>query len=185
MGENESKESKEIDPSSLEGFIADLTRYQPQLHGFIAASIGNPTASLDILQNTNLSLWAKSQKYDSSKPFLPWALTFARYEVLAFCRDRGRDRHAFNSDVVEQMFHTAGELVNEIPDRQLALRKCLELLSAEHRYLLTLKYTNKMPLVQISGLLETTVAGVKCKLSRVRRKLGDCVTRRLAAQNRT
>jgi len=185
MGDEESNVSDNIDPSSLEGFIADLTRYQPQLQGFIAASVGNPVASLDILQNTNLSLWSKSKAYDPSRPFLPWALTFARFEVLAYFRDRKRDRHAFSSDLVELMFDTAGGMVEEIPERQLALRKCLGLLSEEHRQLLTLKYVNKLSLVQISGMLDTTVAAVKCKLSRIRRKLADCVTRRLAAIKHT
>jgi len=172
------------EPDNFDAFINELTKHQSQLMGFITASTGNVTRSQDILQNTNLSLWAKAKNYDPSRPFLPWALTFARYEVLAFIRDSKRDRHAFNSNVVELMIDTAADMIEEIPDRQVALRACVELLSADQKNLLTMRYANQIPLARIAKQRNTTVASVKCVLVRIRQKLAKCVRHRLAL-NRT
>ena len=177
---NKNFEKPERNSDSLESFIAELTKHQTHLLGFIAAAIGNVSKSQDILQNTNLSLWAKAEKFDPSKPFLPWALTFARYEVLAFTRDRKRDRHAFNTEVVELMIDSATTVVNELSDRQIALRHCVERLSADHRQLLRFRYANQVPLAEIAEKRSTTVASVKCMLGRIRQKLAKCVSHRIA-----
>ena len=42
------------------------------------------SAAVDVLQDTNLDLWAHIDDFDFARPFLPWAYTFAFHRVLAF-----------------------------------------------------------------------------------------------------
>ncbi len=48
-------------------------------------------------------LWQKFGEFDATRDFRKWAFGVARYEVLAFLRDRARDRHVFDDDLVTKL----------------------------------------------------------------------------------
>jgi len=59
-----------------------------------------------LIQETSLKLWQAYEEYDPARPFLPWALQIAYFEVLRFRKERCCDRQADSDDLVEQL---AGE----------------------------------------------------------------------------
>jgi RNA polymerase sigma-70 factor (ECF subfamily) len=161
-------------------FIHLLTSHQTQLRGVIMAGLGNNADCQDVLQKTNLAIWKKAGEFDESRSFLAWAIGIARFEILAFIRDRQRDRHVFSSEVAEMLVGQAEEAAPEIPARQLALRDCLAELPAASRDLLSLKYFRGQTTVQISEATGRSLDGVKSFLLRVRKLLAECIQRRLA-----
>jgi len=166
--------------SPSDDFLRAMTEHQTQILGFITASLRDPARSQDVLQNTNLALWKKAQEYRPEERFLPWALGFARFEILVSLRNRGRDRLAFNTDLVELMFDPLSEEVEGIPDRQIALRHCLKELPQKQQQMLAMRYGNRVPLAEIASATGRSLDSVKSLLSRIRKALGSCINRRLA-----
>ncbi len=64
-------------------FLLLLTSHQSTLYASITALLGGVEGAQDVLQETNLVLLEKAGEFDLSRPFLPWALTVARFQMLA------------------------------------------------------------------------------------------------------
>ena len=162
-----------------EPFVRALTEHQVQLEGFITASIGDYTHAADVLQRTNTILWRKSNELRSVDEFLPWAITIAKYEILAFVRDQRRDRLVFCPQVIDAMLETAEKRVEQVPMRQEALRVCLQQLSRRAIELLGLRYAAENSIGEIARASNRSVDSVKSQLKRIRRSLADCVESRI------
>lgn len=160
---------------NLEGYIKDLIEGQSRLRAYILAALGNHANASDVLQRTNMVLWKKAGEFHPGAPFMPWALTIARYEVLAFLRDRQRDRHVFAEDVTTLMLDAAAGEVSEPGDRIAALRNCLEKLRGQSRSLIWQRYSEDQSIKQISMVTGRSEDSVKSHLLRVRKKLEQCI----------
>ena len=163
-------------------FVQLFAEHQVQLRGFILASMGDDANSQDVLQSTNLALWEKADQFRLDSDFLPWALAVARFEVLTFYRDRGRDRLVFSAELVEAMADTASKLVPEVPARRSALRECLKEVPEKNRRLLRLRDAHNQSITQISASSGRSMDGVKSLLLRIRKALARCIELRLAEQ---
>ena len=161
-------------------FIRLLTSHQTQLRGLIHAAIGHYTDTQDVLQRTNLAIWKKAGEFDPTRSFLGWAVGVARYEILAFARDRTRDRLLFTPELAEAVAAEAEELLVQVPARQEALRECLKALPESSRELLVRKYARGMSVQDLSAALGRSADGVKSLLLRVRRVVAECIERRVA-----
>lgn len=163
----------------LDDFIQQLTAAQTNLRAYILASVGNAEDAAEVLQRTNLSLWKNATKFQADAPFMPWAVTIAKYEVLSYCRDKSRDRHVYPEDLANLMLETASEIILDMPDRQEALRHCLGRLSGKQHEMLKLRYYEEKPISQIASALERTENSVKSAFVRIRKSLLKCIEARL------
>jgi RNA polymerase sigma-70 factor, ECF subfamily len=160
---------------ALDAYVQELTACQSRLRGYILASLGNYADAADVLQRTNLVLWKKASEFHTGAEFLPWALTFARYEVLSFLRDSQRDRHVYSTDVAEMMLDVATAEASDPNDRHLALRKCLEKVPRRSRDLLWQRYGAEKSIRQIAMDSHRTEDAVKSLFLRIRKSLERCV----------
>lgn len=108
--------------SASDAFIQSLTKHQSHLRAFILGSFGDYVHCEDVLQQTNLILWEKCGDFRQGSEFLPWALAIARFEILAFIHDSQRDRLVFHPDVAKLMTEAAFPKINQVSERQQALR---------------------------------------------------------------
>lgn len=168
------------DPTS--SFVQLLTEHQTQLRGYILAALANHSDTQDVLQKTNLVLWKKASQFRSGAPFLPWAISVARLEILAFLRRSKQERIVFSPDMVEQMCDAAAGLVDRGNSRQNALRECLQKLPGEHTALIQRKYITNESIQQLSESTGRSIDGIKCLLLRIRRSLARCIERNIAAE---
>ncbi len=163
-------------------FVQMLAAHQSHLRGYILASLGDYAHSEDVLQQTNLTLWKKVGDFRTDAPFLPWALAVARFEVLAFYRDRQRDHLVFQPDVAELMTEAALPEFEQVSERQFALRNCIKGLPKRQQKTLKLYYVANARMKEISQATGRSVDGVKSLLMRVRKALKKCIQTRLASQ---
>jgi RNA polymerase sigma-70 factor (ECF subfamily) len=62
-----------VDADRAESLIRLLTQHQEGLYRYVFALVPHEDDAEDVLQNTNVALYRKSDQYDPGKPFLPWA----------------------------------------------------------------------------------------------------------------
>ena len=172
------------DDSASDAFIQLLTTHQSHLRGYILGSLGNYAYSEDVLQQTNLVLWKKCSEFRPDADFLPWALAVARYEILAFIRDKQREHLVFYPDVAELMMESCIPAANQVSKRQEALRGCLERLPERQMEILTLRYVANASMHEISKMTGRSVDGVKSLLVRIRKTLRRCIEKNLGSPER-
>lgn len=175
---------KENGDQPLDQFIRMLTEHQVDLQAFIMSSLGNYADTLDVLQLTNLALWKKAGKFRPDAKFLPWGLSVAKFEILAFMRARSRDRHTFSPELVELMVDVATERSPEVTARSQALLECIEQLPERSREFLRIRYAQDQSIQQISAKTGRSIDAVKSLYLRIRRSLERCIDRKIAAEAR-
>ncbi|MAT72715.1 MAG: RNA polymerase subunit sigma-70 [Planctomycetaceae bacterium] len=167
--------------AALESFVQELTAAQASLRAYITASLGRASDVPDVLQRANLALWKNAENYQAGTNFLAWAITIARYEILAYCRDKSRDRHVFPENIAALMLDIALDARPEPSDRQEALQHCLGKLPKQHYAMLRRRYFDGQSTTEIAASMKRTENAVKCALVRVRKTLQSCIETRLGS----
>jgi RNA polymerase sigma-70 factor (ECF subfamily) len=129
----------------------------------------------DIVQQTALALWREFGSYDAARPFEAWAITFARFETLAWLKKSARWRAFADEGLADMLWRRRAELD---VDRRLAyLAGCVEKLPDEQRQLVQRYYLQNKTVEQLAELGGRTIAACYKALERARRLLQECVER--------
>lgn len=160
-------------------FLELLLPHEEALRNFIYSI--HPTASdlEDIMQNTAVSLWEKFECFDPSRPFFPWAMRLAYFEVLRFRKKRSRDRLVFSGEVVDILAAEAPEEEFTEPVHQ-ALESCLCQLDGRAREVIQARYGQGTSIADLAEERKESVHRLYRLLEKVRQILVACVRQQLA-----
>lgn len=157
-------------------FAQQITESQQRLYRYIYSLTGNSANSWDILQETNIVLWRKQADFTPGTRFDSWSFTIARFQVLAFLRDRKREPvSVLTPDLLDAFAVDAETEASHFDDRLAALNYCQGKLADKSRRLLNLYYEQGLSMKEVSATLKTTATSTKQALFRVRRSLQDCI----------
>ena len=170
-----------MDKTIDEQFIAAFTEAQVAIRSFCFASVGDPEDAKDVFQKTCLVLWKKSGDWDPETSFLRWAITVARFEILAHVRAAARDRLVFDEETVLAMTGASERLIDGHTERIDALEECLKQVSTEKRDLLSDFYVFGYTAKEISQRRKKGVSATKVTLMRGRKLLAECIEKKLLA----
>jgi len=86
-----------------EALVQLLTAEQGRLFSFIYSLLPDPDRARDVLQETNLLIWRKSDEFVEGTNFRAWTSKIAHFKVLSHLRGMERDRHLFDEDLINQL----------------------------------------------------------------------------------
>lgn len=166
-------------PDNASEFVRLLTDHQPAIRAFILSMLPGCGDVRDVLQDTNVVLWEKMTAFQPGTNFRAWAFTVARHKVMQH-RDRMRraKRLVFNEQLLDVIEEERVELPPDALERKLvALNQCLAALGVEDRRLVRLRYADGEP--DAPAEVGRSAASIRVSLCRIRRKLRDCIEKRL------
>lgn len=164
-----------------ERFTRLWTEAQPAVAGYVHATVRDVAAAKDIVQETALVLLRRFGEYDAARPFLPWALGVARFQILGFRRDEVRSPVTFDSELFDRFTSLWAELAPRISDEGAALQTCLEKLAHRSREVVHLRYFEALSSDDIARRLGSNPGSIRVLLQRTREQLRKCVERQLGA----
>jgi RNA polymerase sigma-70 factor, ECF subfamily len=162
-----------------EAFVRLLTAEQTQLFSYIVMLLGDVNDANNVLQQANLVLWRKINEFDINTNFHLWSRKIAYYQMLAFLRDRKRDKHIFDEELLSQL--AARPTVMNEDERRLALRHCLGNISVESLDLLQQRYNPGKSISVLAREHQRSEGAVKMALMRIRQALVHCIEGQLAS----
>lgn len=165
-------------------FIKLLTSHQPQIYAYIATMLFGDSAAADVLQETNLHLWAQADRYDFDRPFLPWAFGFARQRVMAYRKTCSRSRLVFCDATLDLLSDHCMKASDTFDERLAALQKCLKKLGTAQADLIRERYMAKTSVQTIAARMNDSAHNISSRLHRIRKILANCVEHVLAAEVR-
>ena len=122
-------------------------------------------------------LWRKFGELNTEEDFRRWAFGVARYEVLAYARDKARDRLVFGEDVFELLADQAAEASETLEAQREALEHCLKKLAPRERVLVETAYAPGVRIDHLAQETGRTPMSLYKALHRIRLSLLDCVRR--------
>lgn len=173
--------SNESSPDRLEQFTRLWVKNQRGVAAFIHMSLRNPHDTEDVLQEVATDASRNFDKYDASRPFVAWLIGIARQRLVDHYRKQDRQRVELSQDTLALLDQAYAETAEEIDDRLVSLRKCMEKLPEHHRVLVQRRYGFGDGLAEIAKSVGSSAKAVSAMLTRVRKLLADCVQQRMEA----
>ncbi len=168
--------------SSDEDFIRLFSVHQRALFLHILPLVGNAADADEVLQETNVIMWAKREQYQPGTNFLAWGRAIARLEVFRFRRKRGTKLRFLEEGILEAVADRTEAVSDQMDARQEALRHCLERLRPKDRELIRMRYATGKSGEDVAQQLGRPANSVYQSLSRIRRTLAECIERRLTRE---
>ena len=163
-------------------FLRSFTANEQAIRAYVRRMVPTRGDADDVMQETSVVLWEKFDTFREDGDFRTWAFGVARFEVLAWLRDRGRDRLVLNEDVVARLADEAGDDEPRLERQREALEGCLEKVAPDQRQLLMQAYSEESRIQDVARHSGRTVPGFYQWLHRMRKLLHDCIRRELARE---
>jgi RNA polymerase sigma-70 factor (ECF subfamily) len=162
-----------------ERFVRLFVEGQREILRYILALVPDIDDAHEILQETAVDLWRKFGQYDPAFPFAPWACRFAFRRVLKYREQRARRIRCLSIESLTQIAAERSEMDGILEDRRRALETCLQQLGEADRLVVEHRYSRQMSVAQIAGLTGRNASTLYKMLERIRRRLFECVNRRV------
>lgn len=169
-------------PVPSEEFVQLFSRNQRRLYLHILGQVGNPDDAEEILQETNVIIWSKFDRFELGTNFIAWSFQIANYEVLKY-RDRKRSaRLVFSDDLIGTLAQESEEAQHDLDLRRSALHECLKKLRPGDRELIQQRYAPGNSGKDVANRFGRPMNSVYQSIGRIRKTLFECINRRLSAE---
>lgn len=169
-------------------FVALLARSDPSIRRFVRSLLPSSCNVDDLMQEIALECWKKFPSFaaererDAANEFIRWMCVIARYKVLAWRRDRARDRLVFRESVIEQLAEPAMVHLERRDSERRAIEQCLERLPHEERRLILSLYSPGESIARLAKETGTRARRLYSKANVLRQLLLECVQQRLTRE---
>ncbi len=162
------------------GFVVRWVAAQPGVASYVSSVVRDFHEAEDLLQKVALIAYQKDDQYDPARSYMGWVCGIARFELLRWKRDKARNRHVFNDDVLKTLEAVQPAFEKEMDSRRLALRHCVEQFDGRGRDVLVLRYVEDLKPREIAEKIEMKSGAVRVMLCRLRAALEKCIQRKIA-----
>jgi RNA polymerase sigma-70 factor (ECF subfamily) len=163
-------------------FLRLFAEHEPALRTFVRSLVPAREHASEIIQDVVVVLWQKFGEFDAARDFRKWAFGVARYEALAFLRDRMRDRHVFSDALVNQLADVTEAAGPRHDAQREALEGCLQKLPEPQRALVLTAYTTGTRMDELATQRGQTAMSLYKVLHRIRQTLLECVRRAVSRE---
>ena len=163
-------------------FLRTFTGSEPAIRAFVRRLLPTRADADDVMQEVSVVLWEKFAQFRDGADFRAWAFGIARFEVLAWLRDKGRDRLVLDEKAATLLADEAAEDEPRLHRHRTALEACMEKIAPAQRELLMQAYHPESEIQEVAQNSGRTVGGFYQWLHRMRQMLLDCIRRALTEE---
>lgn len=168
-----------------EEFVRELTYHQSAMLAYTRSLAPGGSGARDLLQEVNITLWQKRASYELGTNFKAWAFQTIRYHMLNHRRRLVSSGWLiFDDDLIERMSPEFEVEPDELEERHMALRHCLQRLRPQDRELLHHRYATEFSLQKYADTTHRSAGTLKAVLFNLRAGLKRCIERQLQESSR-
>jgi len=163
-------------------FTVLVYRYKDLVFTLALRMVKNREEAEEVSQDTFIKVYNSLNRFKGDSKFSTWIYRVAYNTCLDRLKKNNRQEYTVAID--EYTEHQVKTLENaldalEEQEKQLAIKKCLEMLPSEDSFILTLYYFEELSLDEISKITGLKPNNVKVKLFRSRKKLATILKQHL------
>jgi len=155
-------------------FAKLLVQHQPKLALYFRTFVFRKADVDDLTQEAAAKAWEQLADYDPARPFEPWLMAIARYELLSYLRDHKRSKLVFDEDTINRLSDTLVDMQDRLPELD-ALERCLARVPSEDRELLRQRFELNKTGSAIAKALKLSNATITRRFQRVYAQLLLCI----------
>ncbi len=150
-----------------------FARHQVRVYRFVLRLVGNNAVAEDLISEVFLDVWRQADRFEGRSAVSTWLLAIARFKALSSMRrkpDEELDEEAVGA--IEDDSDDP-EVSVQKKDKSVALKKCLQALSPEHREVIDLVYYHEKSVEEVAEIVGIPEATVKTRMFYARKKLSE------------
>ena len=155
-----------------------LLEAEPVMLRSILVMVPNRADARDILQETAVALWRQFDSYDLQRPFVNWAMGFARIETRRFLA-REKRRAQLSEEAMALLERQMDRAPGFIAEAERHLASCIQKLGERQRRLIQGYYHENRRVEWLAEQGGLTVEAIYKVIQRTRRDLQMCIERQL------
>lgn len=171
-----------VDEQRHDDFLRQFAVHEPALRAFVRSLVPCRDDVSDVMQEAAVVLWRKFDTLLDASDFRRWAFGVVRMEVLAWSRDKARDRHVFDPELLDILADHAVAAHERLEDQRHALEHCLQKLPQTRRRLVLSAYAPGTRINELAERLGQTPMSLYKELHRIRLMLLECTRRFMARE---
>ena len=165
---------------AAEEFVRELTNQQTAMLAYIRSLMPGSSGARDLLQEVNVTLWQRKDSFTLGTNFKAWAFQTIRYHILNHRRKvSSQGWLVFDDDLIEEISPMLEPESDELEERHLALRRCLERLRPQDRELLQHRYATESSLRDYAVSTQRSEGTLKALLFNLRAVLRRCIEQQI------
>lgn len=166
-----------IDPDKL---VRILLGRRVTLMAYILSMVRDEQLAEDIFQDVCVITFQKQGVIQNEKHLLGWLRITARHESLKALRKRSTREPLLDSHLLDLLDSHWDQLdQTQSPEKILALRHCLDRLTANARHIVSLRYIDGLSGLKLAQTLGRKLNTVYVALARIHRTLASCIDQQL------
>ena len=169
-------------PEKHDQFLRLYVVHEPAVRGFVRSLLPTREDTCEVMQEVAVVLWRKFSELEQADDFRRWAFGVAKIEVMAWRRDRARDRLILNETAIVALAQNVEQRQSYLESQRDALEHCLNRLTPEHRNVLQQAYAENRRIDRIAAELGRSAMSLYKLLHRLRVSLVECTRNVLARE---
>lgn len=165
-------------PLDREEQIRALLSYRGQLLTLVYMQTRNMHDAEDIMQDLVVKLMKSEDRFEAAENVYRWAKVVARHAAIDLQRRKGRGAVVIDADVLDLLeiqLDTTGQ--SSLADDVESLHRCMAELNPDARQLIDMRYREGLTGSQVAERLRRPVKSIYVSISRIYRKLAECIAR--------
>ena len=161
-------------------FAVLVDRYKDMAFSLANSIVKNREIAQEVAQDGFIKAFKALAKFEGKSKFSTWLYRIVYHTSLDSIKKKKYDTVAIddiNSSQIRSMDGASDNMERE--ERDMMVKKCMELLPSEYSSLLTLHYFEDMSLKEISDITGMKANNVKIKIFRARKKLATILKEKL------
>ncbi|MBL8515801.1 MAG: sigma-70 family RNA polymerase sigma factor [Betaproteobacteria bacterium] len=170
------------DEAALEQLYRQMA---PRVYAFAQRRLENSAGADEVVSETFFEVWRQADKFRGEAQASTWILGIARHKLLDKLRKLSRQELTEWDEEALQIADPAPETFERIAARQRAehIAHCLGNLPPAQRECMHLVFFEGLALADVATLQQCPENTVKTRLFHARRKMRDCLERRLEKES--
>ena len=163
-------------------FATLVDHYKDMVYTLALKMLNNKEEAEEIAQDTFIKIYNALNKFKGESKFSTWVYKVTYNTCLdALKKKKKQNTVTYIEDFSEHQTKTLSSVLDNIDEkeRNQTIQECLEELPGDEAFLLTLYYFDDQSVDEISKAMNSSVANIKVKLFRTRKKLASILKRRL------
>ena len=162
-----------MDPTAE--FVRLWTRHQAGVERYLFTMMPRTSDVGEVLQNVSVKIWEKWEQFDQERPFVPWALKFAWFEVQKWRQRQAREKLVFSDELLEQLNVVYENEASLMEIRRRALEVCLGKLNQQERKWVQLRYSRHGAVKEEAERRGVSMHKLYYALEKIRARLLGCI----------
>ena len=162
-------------------YIRLVSENRHRIFGYIYSLTGNRANSEDLLQEALITMWEKFDTFDQETNFIAWAFKIAYFKTKNFQRKTYNSKVIFDEEVMEKVAAVLVEGTPRLDQRYDVLQGCLQKLSERDRDFILSRYQPGARVESVADHYGRKIQAAYKALSRIRKRLYDCVNLNMQA----